>query len=113
VLRGELIGVELALWLWLFLGGETGAHKNGVELLFSRELLELCGSAGINVFVSAGMWPFSALFLGMSFKLYFKWLGSRGLQNDNSSGWRIPTIFTLTKHFKIINSNSYQALCTR
>jgi len=102
VLRGELIGVELALWLWLFLGGETGAHKNGVELLFSRELLELCGSAGINVFVSAGMWPFSALFLGISFKLYFKWLGSRGLQNDNSSGWRIPTIFTLTKHFKHI-----------
>jgi hypothetical protein len=90
VLRGELIGVVVALWLWLFLGGETGAHRKGVELLFSKELLELCGSAAINVLVSAGMCPFSILFRGISFRLYFKWFGSSGLQKDNSSGWRIP-----------------------
>jgi len=86
VLRGELIGVVAALWLWLFLGGETGAHKKGVELLFSRELFELCGSAAIKVLVSAGTWPFSIFFLGRSFKLYFRWFGSKGLQNDSSSG---------------------------
>jgi hypothetical protein len=102
-LIGELIGVTPP-W-WLLRGGDTGAHKNGAELLLSSELFELWAvSVGIKVFVSGAVeLPFSWWRLrGRSFKLYFKWFGSRGLQKDSSSGWRKPisNITVIIQHFK-------------
>lgn len=87
---GELIGV-----LWVLLFGVTGAHMKG--LLWSKLPFDprgLCVT-GINVFVSAGtchpfFWFSIFFFAGRSFKLYFKWQSSSGLQNDNSSGCLIP-----------------------
>lgn len=87
---GELMGV-----LW-FLLGVTGAHMNGLD--WSKLPVDPFGLwlAGMKVFVSAGtfQWPFfwfSIFFLtGRSFKLYLRWFGSSGLQNDNSSGCLTP-----------------------
>lgn len=80
-----------------------GAHENGPFDGESKLPLLLCKSVecvGINEFVSGAgdiksfrpiSYSFGANFcFGNVEKFFFKWAGSNGLHNDNSSGCRMP-----------------------
>jgi len=109
---GELIGV-----LWFLLLGVTGAHINGLD--WSKLPVDPLGLwlAGMKVFVSADtfQWPFfwfSIFFLtGRSFRLYFRWFSSSGLQNESSSGCLMPEIGQGFLHVNLTRNSEFRLRC--